>query len=263
MKISIITICFNNEKDIRPTIESVVGQSYDNIEYIIVDGASKDQTLSIINEYEDRISRVISEPDKGLYDAINKGLRVATGEVVGLIHAGDRLHDKEVISDIAAFFANNKVDISYGYSLIVDEKGKVKRVNRSPHYSSRLLEWGWMPSHQSIYLKRNLLDRYGYYRLDIGSAADYEWVVRYFYLHGKDLIIRRLNRYVLYFTLGGQSSANIRKITGKKQRQSLRFCWEVNGLKAPCGVVYKKWLWKIKQLADAAFYKLCKRRNRV
>ena len=129
MKISIITICYNNERDIRATIESVVNQTYSNIEYIIVDGASKDGTLSIVNEYKDNITKVISEPDNGLYDAINKGLHNSTGEIVGMIHAGDRLNNNRVIETIANFYVNNNVDITYADSVSVDESNTIKRIN--------------------------------------------------------------------------------------------------------------------------------------
>ena len=132
MKISIITICFNNEKDIRATIESVVNQTYDDIEYIIKDGGSKDGTMAIVNEYKDRISKIISCPDKGIYDAINQGIKAATGDVVGMIHAGDRLYNNHVIEKIAKFYMENDVDMTYANSVLMNVKGKVVRVHKNP-----------------------------------------------------------------------------------------------------------------------------------
>ena len=123
MKVSIITISYNNEQDILTTIESVLNQTYKNIEYIIIDGASKDRTLEIVDEYKYGITKIISEPDKGIYDAINKGVQAATGEIIGLIHAGDSLYDDLVIEKIANEFREDSgVHAVYGHSLIVNSK---------------------------------------------------------------------------------------------------------------------------------------------
>lgn len=256
MKISIITICFNNASDIRQTLESVISQTYRNIEYIIVDGASKDNTLEIVNEYKSKISKVISEPDKGLYDAINKGITAATGEVVGLIHAGDKLFDNDVISKIADFYIQNpNIDLSYGNSKIVNSYGEVKRINRSPDFSSRLVKCGWMPSHQSIYAKRELFEKFGYYRLDLGGSADYEFVVRYFYKFQPLIKIKRIDEYIVKFSLGGQSTTNYKKRITRSHRNIIKKCWTLNGLTPPIGIVYKQWFRKVKQYIIAIFDK--------
>lgn len=192
MKTSIITISHNNEKDIRPTLESVVKQTYPNIEYIVVDGASNDNTLKIIQEYGSRITKLISEPDKNLYDAINKGIKMASGDVVGLIHAGDRLYNNQVIEIVARHFQESEIDLSYGHSKIVNQNDTPVRINKSPEYNRSLIRRGWMPSHQSIYVKRDLFEQYGYYRTDLGGAGDYEWFIRYFYAN--TLRVKRFNQ---------------------------------------------------------------------
>jgi glycosyltransferase len=249
MKISVITICFNNEQDIRPTIESVINQTYEDIEYIVVDGGSNDKTLEILNEYSNNISSIISEPDKGIYDAINKGFKIASGEVVGMIHAGDKLYDNRVIEDIANHFERFSPDIIYGHSKIVDKKGKAKRINRSPEYKRRLVRYGWMPSHQSIYVKRNLLEKLGYYRTDLMGIADYEWFVRYFYVN--NLKIKRLDRFILLFSLGGISTKNYMERLKPKSKNAVKQCWIENEIKPPFGIVYFKLLRKIKQFTLA------------
>ncbi|HHX68487.1 MAG TPA: glycosyltransferase [Gallicola sp.] len=253
MKVSIVTICYNNELDIRHTIESVINQTYHNIEYIIVDGNSKDSTLNIVNEYSGHISKIISEPDNGLYDAINKGIKIATGDIVGLIHAGDQLFDYEVVSKIATHFANNDIDISYGNSVIVNGRGKVKRVNKSPEFKKSLINRGWMPSHQSIYVRRELFDKFGYYRVDIGYASDYEWFLRYFL--SNDAKIELLDEFILRFTLGGISSSNYSKMLKKDYKNQINNCWILNDLTPPIGLIYLKWLQKPKQYIRALFYK--------
>ena len=255
MKISIITICFNNEADIRATIESVKNQTYSNIEYIIKDGGSKDGTLSIVNEYKDRISKIISAPDKGLYDAINTGIKDATGDVVGLIHAGDCLHDNKVIEDIAHFFEGNEVDVMYGHSRIVDSNGKSKRLNISPRFSKSLVKWGWMASHQSIYVKRDVFEKYGYYTQNVGGSGDYEWFVNVFYKHADKLKIKLNNRFIVRFSLGGQSTVNISSRVQKKNRNVLKQCWINNGLKPPFALPYKKFYWTIRQFMMAIIKK--------
>lgn len=240
VKISIITICYNNEKDIRPTLESVINQTYPNIEYIIKDGGSKDGTLALVNEYKDHITKVISAPDKGLYDAINTGIKAATGDVVGLIHAGDRLYDRGVVEDIAKFFDANDVDVMYGYSRSVDENDKTVRVNKSPEFRKKQVRWGWMPSHQSIYVKRGLFEKYGYYTQNVGGSGDYEWFINVFYKHADELKIKLNPRFIVRFSLGGQSTQNMASRVGKKNRQILKKCWTNNGVKPPFALPYRK-----------------------
>ena len=245
MKVSIITISYNNVMDIKSTIESVIGQSYSNIEYIIVDGASKDETIEVVRKYEKNIYKIISEPDKNLYDAINKGIKIATGDIVGLIHAGDRLYDNLVVEKIAGEFVNNDIDITYGHSKIVNQQDKAVRVNKSPKYKNSLVRWGWMPSHQSIYVRRELFNKYGYYRTDLGGIGDYEWFIRFFYSNQPR--IKRLNKFIVKFAMGGISTRSYTEKLQKDHKNITKYCWELNGIKPPIGIVYLKWLRKPKQ----------------
>lgn len=251
MKISIITISFNNSQDIEGTLISVINQTYDNIEYIIVDGASQDNTMLIINKYKNKISQIISEPDKGIYDAINKGITTSTGDLVGLIHAGDRLYDNNTITEIADFFKKNpKIDISYGHDIIVKENDQPIRVNKSPEYNKKLIERGWMPSHQSIYIKKNLFNKYGLYRTDLGGSGDYEFFLRYFYF--SNLKIKRINKFILKFSFGGRSTSSIlRSLRAQKVHAN---CWKLNGKNPPIFLIPLKLMRKIPQFLRA--YKL-------
>lgn len=253
MKISIITICYNNEADIRATIESVISQTYDDYEYIIVDGASSDNTLKIIEEYKSNISKIISEPDKNLYDAMNKGIKMATGDVVGLIHAGDRLYDNKVVEKIATHFLNNDIDVSYGHSKIVNAKDNHVRINKSPEFKRSKIKNGWMPSHQSIYVRRELFDKCGYYRTDLGGAGDYEWFIRYFYAN--KLRIKRLNEFIIRFAMGGMSTRSYSNKLQAFHKETMKKCWTLNNVKPPIGIIYKQWLRKPEQYIRAWFDK--------
>ena len=253
MKISIITISYNNEKDIRQTIESVVNQTYNNIEYIIVDGYSKDDTLKIVEKYKINISKIISEPDNGIYDAINKGIKSATGDIVGLIHAGDILDNNYVIEDIAAIFVNDEsVEAVYGHGRMFGLNGKVIRTNRSPIFKKSLFRKGYMPSHQGFYMKRSCFERHGYYNLKYKIAADYELLLRYLYVH--DLNVKRYDGYVVRFIVGGASTKNVNNII--KANQECVAAWEDNGLKLPKLWFFFKALRKFVQFADAQLYNL-------
>jgi glycosyltransferase len=249
MKVSIITICYNNEKDLKPTIESVINQSYKNIEYIIVDGGSKDGTLRILSDYKENITTLISEKDKGLYDAINKGINNATGDIVGLIHAGDRLDNNFVIKKIAFFFKNSNIDVSYGHSKIVDENDKIIRINKSPEYNKKNVSKGWMPSHQSIYIRRELFSDIGLYNLELHPDSDYEFFLRYFYFN--NLKIQLLNEYIVKFSLGGVSSKNYSSRLSKESKNRVLKSWSINGVKPPIGIFYFKILRKFKQFVLA------------
>lgn len=253
MKISIITICFNNQRDIENTIISVINQSYENIEYIIVDGNSTDSTMDIIKKYRNKISKIISEPDNGIYDAINKGIRISTGDIVGLIHAGDRLFNEEVIRCVADFFsANPEMDISYGHDIIVSNNDLPIRVNKSPAYNKKLIERGWMPAHQSIYIKKYLFDINGLYRTDIGGSGDYEFFLRYFYF--SNLKIKLLDKFILKFSFGGRSTSSlIRTIKAQKIHAN---CWRLNGMNPPVLLIPLKLLRKIPQFLRAIKMKI-------
>lgn len=187
MKISIITITYNSEKTLADTIQSVLNQTYPNIEYIIVDGASKDNTVSIIKEYEPYFEgrmKWISEKDKGLYDAMSKGIRMATGNIVGILNSDDFFTSKEVLQNVAnAFLQDVKLDAVYGDVHFVHPSNlnKCVRYYSSKIFKRSLMKLGFMPAHPSFYIRRECFDKYGLYKTDYKVAADFEFLLRVIY----------------------------------------------------------------------------------
>jgi glycosyltransferase involved in cell wall biosynthesis len=181
MKISVITVCFNAVSTIESSILSVISQDYENIEFIVIDGGSTDGTINIVNRYSANIYCFISEPDLGIYDAINKGINHATGDMVGLLHANDCFATDNILTLIAQTLHQKKVDAVYGNLVFCNVKGVITRRWKSAKVNGLLLEMGWMPPHPTLYVKKEIYNRYGNYRLDFGTAADYELILRFFY----------------------------------------------------------------------------------
>ena len=250
MKVSIITICFNNASEIEYTIQSVVNQTYNNIEYIIVDGKSTDKTIEIINNYREKISKIISEPDKGIYDAINKGIRNATGDIVGLIHAGDQLYDKFVIEKVVNHFKRYNVDALYGHSKIYSSDGKrIARINKSPEYRNNLFRIGWFPSHQSFYARLDLFKEFGLYNLKYSIAADYELLFRFIYVNR--ITVKLLDAFIIKFKTGGTSTKSVNSII--KLNKECVCAWKDNGYNIPIYTIPLKIFRKFSQIYRAKF----------
>lgn len=208
MLISIITVCYNRKRTIAKSIVSVLEQDYTNIEYIIIDGNSTDGTKEIIASYSDKIATYISEPDKGMYDAINKGLSMATGEVVGLMHSDDVFYNSSVVSKIVAAFKNSPhTDGLYGNGIYIsnDAAEKMVRNRIGGNYDFKKIQSGWLPLHPTVYLKKSLIERYGYYNLDFKIASDTEFLLRYLFKHKIKIIY--LNEYVVKMRMGGLSTS--------------------------------------------------------
>lgn len=180
MTISIITICYNSASTIEKTILSVAGQTNKNIEYILVDGHSTDGTLDIIKKHETHISKWISEPDQGLYDAMNKGIAMAAGDLIGILNSDDTFHSPTVIDEIIAFHSLHSIDASVGNIIQHKANGKTVRVYSSKNWSPEKLKIGFMPPHPSIFFKKELFGQYGNYLLNFKIGADYELITRFF-----------------------------------------------------------------------------------
>ncbi|USW02775.1 glycosyltransferase family 2 protein [Pseudomonas pergaminensis] len=182
MKISIITVCYNSASTIRDTLESVLSQTYEDIEYIVIDGASKDSTLAIISEYEERITTVLSEPDKGIYDAMNKGVKCATGDYVGILNSDDVFSSTSTIEALVNFLqANPDCDASYANLVFVerDNTEVVTRKYSSSGFAAWKIRFGFMIPHPTFYARRSLFERFGYYKLSYRVSADFELMARF------------------------------------------------------------------------------------
>ncbi|WP_270576126.1 glycosyltransferase family 2 protein [Bacteroides cellulosilyticus] len=220
LKVSIITSCYNREITIQSAIESVLSQDYPYIEYIIVDGASKDSSMSIINKYSDRIATVICEPDRGMYEAINKGIRVATGDIIGLLHSDDFFYAKDTISQIVAEYEKTNADLIYGNGLFVDfnNTSLVVRNWISGAYTKSKVRRGWLPLHPTVYIRRECFSKWGLYDESFKIAADSDFLVRY--LYETNIKVAYLNEYIVRMRMGGLSTD--RKRMKQKWREDLK-----------------------------------------
>ncbi len=209
--ISIITVVYNNFRTIEHAINSVIKQSYENIEYIIIDGGSIDGTLEIIKNYQSNITRVISEPDQGLYDAMNKGLSLATGDVVGILNSDDFYTSEDVIRKVVDGFASSNCDILYGDVNYVerDQPDQIVRKWISGEYVENYFEKGFAPAHPTVFIKREFADEFKY-NLKYKLAADYDWLLRLF--KKPDIKVRYLPLEMINMRLGGATSKNWKNI---------------------------------------------------
>lgn len=228
MKVSIITVSYNSEKTIEDTIKSVLSQDYPNIEYVIIDGASKDATLEIVRKYRDKITQVISEKDKGIYDAMNKGIALATGDIIGILNSDDFYADANVISSIVAQFTPT-IDAVYADLVYIDANNtdRITRLWKSGNYTQGDFKKGWMPPHPTFFVKSECYQKYGNYSLQLKSAADYELMLRL--IHKEQIKINYLPKVIVKMRTGGASNASLKnRIRANKED---RMAWRMNGLK--------------------------------
>lgn len=241
MKISIITVCYNSEKTIEETFKSVADQSYDNIEYIVVDGKSKDDTVNIIKKYETIITKWVSESDKGLYDAMNKGIQMATGDIVGILNSDDVFYNENILEQVANFHSKNTIEASIGNIVQFNDKGKVIRKYSSQFWKPKKLKIGFMPPHPSIFFNKVLFEKLGYYNLSFKSGADYELIVRYFLKN--NINYKYSNVTTTSMAIGGISSSGLSSYSmiSKEICKAL----EMNNISFSSFKVKYRMIWKI------------------
>lgn len=238
MKVSIITVCFNSAETIEDTIKSVLGQGYKNIEYIIIDGGSTDGTLDILTKYQSRISKCISEPDNGIYDAMNKGAKLATGEILGFLNSGDIYASETVIRQIVKSIQTHNADCCYGNLEYVAENNPNKTVRRwiSQPYQDGLFKKGWHPPHPTFFAKKSVFDKYGGFDLSYDIGADYELMLRFLKKYGiKSCYIPNV---LVKMRSGGKSNKNLWQII-KANIECFR-AWKKNGLNISPFIMLKK-----------------------
>ncbi|MFL9831940.1 glycosyltransferase family 2 protein [Flavobacterium sp. ST-87] len=241
MKVTIITVCYNSSNTIEKTILSIQNQSYKNIEYIVVDGNSKDNTLEIIKKHEDKITKWISEPDKGLYDAMNKGISMATGDLIGILNSDDIFNSESVIEEIVDFHKRYDIDASVGNIVQHKENGKIIRLYSSKYWNPEKLKIGFMPPHPSIFFKKELFDKFGNYDLGFKIGADYELITRFFL---KNKIIWKYSGIIttamLVGGLSSSGSSSYNLITKEIQK-----ALSMNGIEFSPLKIKMRFFWKI------------------
>ncbi len=252
MKISLITVSFNSAATIRNTFESVLNQTYTDLEYIVIDGNSSDNTLDIIKEYESKFARRmrwVSETDKGLYDAINKGIKMATGDIVGLIHSDDFYNSNAIIEQIVCAFEKNKeIEVVYGDVHFVKSENLDKKIR---YYSSRKFNpkqfrFGFMPAHPTFFTYKNNFEKIGYYKTDYTIAADFELLLRFLFIH--KLPYQYLPLDMITMRMGGLSTKSY-KSNVLLNKEIIRSCKE-NGIYTNLLLVYSKYFQKIFEYLD-------------
>lgn len=245
MKVSIITVCHNSESTIESAIQSVLRQDYESIEYIILDGKSTDNTLSVIEKYRNRISKFISEKDEGMYFAINKGLAMASGDIVGILNSDDFYPYEKIITTVAQEFKTKNTDSVYGdvQYVLKDDTEKIFRHWKSRSCNEKLFLRGWMPPHPSFFVKRKCYEKFGTFNTRFTISADYELMLRF--LYKQKISSSYIPQVLVKMRTGGISNVTL-KSRIKANRED-RLAWKVNGLKPASFTLILKPLSKLRQ----------------
>ena len=244
--ITVITITYNSIKTLRDTLNSVKEQTYPFIEHIIIDGGSTDGSVELCWEYA-HISYILSEKDNGIYDALNKGIKKSSGDLICILHSDDVFYSKDVLENVSDVFkSNNELSAIYGDIIQVKQIGKfiLKRFYNSKNWNPKLFAWGRMPAHPSFICKRDIYDNFGYYKTNYKIAADYEFLIRVF--HNSNLYIEYKPMITTLMKAGGVSTKNLKNLT-ILNIEIKRACLE-NGIYTNMFMIYSKYLYKFLQL---------------
>ena len=246
VKVSIITVVLNGQDTIEDCMRSVLGQTHPDLEYIIIDGGSSDDTLEKIKGYGNHVTKLISEPDMGIYDAMNKGIKLASGEIVGILNSDDIYSDTEVVSLVVKEFLEVDAEAVFADLLYVDrgDLQKVKRYYRSANFHVNKFAYGWMPAHPTFFVKREMYEKYGLFKTDYQIAADYELLVRFFYKN--KVSYSYIPKVLVRMRTGGISTKSI-KSNWILNREIIRACKE-NGIKSNMLKVLSKYPRKLLEL---------------
>lgn len=231
MKISIITVCFNSVRTLGDTIASVAAQGHPNIEHIVVDGGSTDGTLAVIERHREKLAKVVSEPDRGIYDAMNKGISLASGEVVGFLNSDDSYQHAHVLEDVASVLADKAVDACYADLVYVDpvDTTRVVRYWKSSRYQAGMFGTGWVPPHPTFFARRSVFQRFGQFDTRYCLAADFELMLRF--LERYRVATVYIPDVMVRMRLGGATSQSMRNIL--RQNVEIYRSFRHNGLQTP------------------------------
>ncbi|CAE6881618.1 glycosyltransferase family 2 protein [Vibrio sp. B1FLJ16] len=237
MKVSIITATYNSASTVLDTLRSLNQQTYADIDYIVIDGGSKDDTVSVIEQHCSRVSKIVSEPDQGIYDALNKGIELATGDIVGFLHSDDLFAYPDAVKDLVETLQSSNAQAVYADLEYVakNDTSKVIRKWISGNYQRNKLCHGWMPPHPTFFMKRELYQRLGRFDLSLNIAADYDSLLRYLWSNQVQAVY--LPRVVTKMRVGGASNRSVRNIIEKTKEdiQALKN----NGIFWPTAVLFK------------------------
>ena len=251
MKISLITATYNSIQHLPDVINSIQQQSFLNIEYIVIDGGSTDGTIEYLREIN-LITQLVSEPDKGIYDALNKGIQLATGDIIGFLHSDDLLASTQTLESIANVFATTspitgrKPDVVYGDLVFVEQHdtNKIVRFWKSQPFKPHLLQRGWMPPHPTVFMRRELYEKHGLFNINLKCSADYDYILRVF--QDKTLTISYLPEVITKMRMGGMSTGGMRNLFNKKKEDY--WVLKNNKMPFPLWILFAKSVSKIPQL---------------
>tara|TARA_B100000963_G_scaffold273605_1_gene241817 strand:- start:4 stop:774 length:771 start_codon:yes stop_codon:yes gene_type:complete len=245
LKISIITVALNSANTIEDTIKSIISQDYKNIEYIVIDGGSTDRTLEIIKKYKSNISFFSSEQDDGIYDAMNKGIVAATGDIIGILNSDDFYPNSFIVSNVAKSFIKYSCDAVYGDLVYVksNDVSKIKRYWQAGYYTTSKIKNGWMLPHPTFFVKKIMYERYGYYDTGLKSSADYEMILKLLYKY--NISAYYIPMILVKMRVGGESNRSLLNRIKANRQDSLS--WTRNQLKKPFLIRIKKPLQKLRQ----------------
>lgn len=244
MSLSIITVTFNASETLPDCLECIAKQNI-NVEHILIDGASTDATMKIIDAHREQLAHVVSEPDEGIYDAMNKGLELANGDVIGILNADDFYSSDNTLVNVLGVFDDPDIEACYGDLVYVDGQNtdNVVRFWYSGRFDLNKFYWGWMPPHPTFFVRRSVYERYGFFNLALGSAADYEIMLRFLLKH--QVKVAYIPEVLVHMRTGGVSNMSLRNRL--KANQMDRMAWKVNELKPLPWTLWAKPLRKLKQ----------------
>jgi glycosyltransferase len=247
LKVSIITVCYCSASTIADTLSSIAAQSHPDIEHIIVDGGSADNTMKIVDSFP-HVTKKISKKDQGIYHAMNKGIEMATGDVVGILNADDIYAHKDILQKIAILFEDESIDAVYGDLIFVDQQdtSRVKRRWKSGPYQIEQFYKGWMPPHPTFFVRRAIYEKFGKFNTSLSSSADYELMLRFLLKH--KIKPAYLNEVMINMRQGGKSTASFRNRFIAQVED--RMAWKINQLKPDLFTLILKPLSKIKQFIN-------------